>query len=179
MAYNFSQFKTASDGTIDWLKGEFASLRTGRATPNILDAVSVMAYGSKMDINQLATVSIEDSRTLRVSPWDKTVVKDIDSAIRESNLGLSVSVDDQGLRVAFPELTSDRRQALIKVAKQKLEEARVRVRTERQKTLNDIDKGETGDDEKTRSKNELQKMVDDVNKKLEEMVERKEREISE
>ncbi len=179
MAYNFSQFKTASDGAVEWLKGEFAGLRTGRATPNILDAVSVMAYGSRMAVNQLATVSIEDPRTLRVTPWDKTVVRDLDSAIRESNLGLSVSVDDQGLRIAFPELTSDRREAIIKVAKQKLEEARVRVRSERQKVLNEIDKGEVGDDEKARSKTELQKLVDEVNKKLEEMVERKEKEISE
>ncbi len=179
MSYNFSGFKTASEGTLEWLKGEFAGLRTGRATPTILDAVSVDAYGSKMRIIELATVSIEDPRTLRVTPWDKTVSKAIDAAIRESNLGLSVSVDDQGLRIAFPELTSDRRQSLIKVAKQKLEEARVRVRTERQKVLSDIDKSEVGDDEKTRNKNELQKLVDDINKHLEDMADKKEKEISE
>src|SRR5689334_18107483 len=128
MAFNFSGFKTGGEHTVEWLKSEFVGLRSGRATPNILDVVSVEAYGSKMAINQVATISIEDSKTLRVSPWDKTVVKSLDSAIRESNLGLSVSVDEQGLRVSFPELTADRRQSLIKVAKQKLEEARVRVR---------------------------------------------------
>src|SRR4051812_24871584 len=118
MAYNFSQFKQSADESAEWLKREYTGLRTGRATPTILDVVSVNAYGSKMAISQVATVTIEDSRTLRVSPWDKAVVKDIDSAIRESNLGLSVSVDDQGLRIAFPELTADRRTALIKVSKE-------------------------------------------------------------
>ncbi|MBX4189294.1 ribosome recycling factor [Candidatus Parcubacteria bacterium] len=179
MAQNFSGFKQAAEATVHWLQGEFAGLRTGRATPNILDAVSVEAYGSKMAVNQLASVTIEDPRTLRVTPWDKAVVKSIDSAIRESNLGLSVSVDDQGLRISFPELTSDRRQSLVKVAKQKLEEARVRIRSERQKVLNEIEKSEAGDDDKARSKTELQKQVDDINKKLEEMSEKKEKEISE
>ncbi len=138
-----------------------------------------MAYGQKMHINQLATVSIEDARTIRVSPWDKQVIKDIDSAIRESNLGLSVGADSDGLRISFPELTADRRQALVKVAKEKLEEARIRVRNERQKVLNEIDKGEMGDDDKTRAKAELQKSVDEINKKLEELTQKKEKEIIE
>jgi ribosome recycling factor len=179
MAYNFQPFKSASEATLSWLQKEYSGLRTGRSTPTILDVVSVEAYGSKMAINQMANVTIEDARTLRITPWDKTVTKAIDSAIRESNLGLSVAVDDQGLRVSFPELTADRRTALIKVAKEKLEEARVRVRSERQKVLNDLDKSESGDDDKTRAKTELQKLVDEANKKLEEMAAKKEKEISE
>ena len=183
MAYNFQQFKTAADNTIDWLQKEFASLRTGRATPSILDGITVDSYGSKMHINQVASISIEDVKTIRVSPWDKTVVKSIDSAIRESNLGLSVSVDDQGLRVSFPELTSDRRAGLVKVAKQKLEEARITLRGEREKVLNDLDKkekeGEISKDDKFRHKEELQKLVDEANKKLEEMANKKEKEINE
>lgn len=179
MAYNFSNFKSASDATEAWIKHEYTGLRTGRATPAILDVVKVVAYGAPSAINQLATVSIEDARTIRVSPWDKGVVKDIDSAIRESNLGLSVAVDSDGLRVCFPELTADRRTALIKVAKEKLEEARIRVRSERQKVLNDIDKDEMGDDDKTRARNDLQKHVEDINKKLEDLAIKKEKEISE
>lgn len=179
MSYNLSPFKSAGENTFEWLRGEYQSLRTGRATPSILDAVTVMAYGSPMQINQLATVSIEDSRTIRVSPWDKAVIKDIDSAIRESNLGLSVAVDGEGIRVSFPELTSDRRQSLIKVSKEKLEEARIRVRSERQKALNEIDKSEIGDDDKTRAKTDLQKAVEEVNKKLEEFAAKKEKEILE
>lgn len=179
MAHNLGQFKQAADATAEWLKSEFAVLRAGRATPSILDAISVEAYNSKMGIKELATVSIEDPKTLRVSPWDKSVIKNIDSAVRESNLGLSVAVDNEGLRISFPELTADRRQSLAKVAKQKLEEARVRVRNERQKVLGEIERSDAGDDEKTRSKNELQKAVDDVNKRLEEMLEKKEKEIFE
>ncbi|MES2214323.1 MAG: ribosome recycling factor [Patescibacteria group bacterium] len=180
MAHNLEPFKKAAEGALDWLKNEYTGLRTGRATPSILDVVTVTAYGgTRMQIRELATVSVEDPRTLRLSPWDKTVIKDIDSAIRESNLGLSVAVDGEGIRVSFPELTADRRTTLIKVSKEKLEEARIRVRSERQKTLGEIDRGDAGDDEKTRSKNELQKLVDDANAKLEEVAAKKEKEISE
>lgn len=183
MAYNFQPFKTASEGTLAWLQKEFGGLRTGRSTPTILDGVSVDAYGSRMSINQVANVTIEDARSLRITPWDKSVTQAIDSAIRESNLGLSVSVDDQGLRISFPELTADRRTALVKVAKQKLEEARIRIRTEREKIHNDLDKqekaGSLAKDDAFRAKTELQKLVDEVNRKLESMTDKKEKEISE
>jgi ribosome recycling factor len=179
MAYNFTNFKTASEGTLEWLKKEYSGLRTGRSTPTILDNVFVEVYGSKMAINQVANITVEDARSIRIIPWDKTVTQSIDSAIRESNLGLSVSVDDQGLRIAFPALTAERRTEIIKVSKQKLEEARIRLRGERQKVLSDLDKGELPEDEKTRAKTELQKHVDEANKKLDELADKKEKEISE
>lgn len=179
MAITFQSFKEASDKTLEWLRSEYVGLRTGRATPSILDVVSVDAYGGKSRIVEVASVSAEDPRTLRVSPWDKTLVKAIDSAIRESNLGLSVAVDSEGLRVSFPELTADRRQSLVKVAKEKLEEARIRIRTERQKMIGEIEKSDAGDDDKTRAKNDLQKLVDEANKRLEEIAEKKEKEILE
>ncbi len=179
MAYNFTNFKTASEATLEWLKKEYTGLRTGRSTPTILDVVSVDAYGSKMAINQVANITVEDARTLRITPWDKTVTQAIDSAIRESNLGLSVSVDDQGLRVAFPALTAERRTEIIKVSKQKLEESRIRVRAERQKVLSDLDKGEMPEDDQNRTKTELQKLVDEVNNKLDELAAKKEKEIRE
>lgn len=167
-----------SDTTVEWLKKEYTGIRTGRAMPSILDRVSVISYGSPMSINQLATVSVEDPKTLRLTVWDKNAIKDIDKAIRESNLGLSVTVDGVGLRVSFPELTSDRRAMLSKVAKEKLEEARVAVRTEREKTLNKAGK-DLSEDEKFRLKTDLQKLVDDINKKLEELAAKKEKEILE
>ncbi|OHA89866.1 MAG: ribosome recycling factor [Candidatus Zambryskibacteria bacterium RIFCSPHIGHO2_01_FULL_44_22b] len=176
--YNFSEFKKVSDSTVEWLKKEYTSIRTGRAMPSILDRVSVSAYGSSVPINQLATVSVEDPKTLRLTVWDKNAIKDIDKAIRESNLGLSVAVDASGLRVSFPELTSERRMMLSKVAKEKFEEARVAVRTEREKTLNRAGK-DLSEDDKFRLKTELQKLVDEVNKKLEELFTKKETEISE
>ncbi len=179
MVYNFTGFKTACDETFDWMKKEYLGLRTGRASAAILDTISVESYGSLVPVNQVASINIEDPRTIRVSPWDKGVIKNIDTAIREANLGLSVAVDGEGLRVSFPELTSERRAGLIKISKEKLEEARIRIRTERQKILSDIDKGDLPDDEKTRSRNDLQKHVDEINKKLEEFALKKEKEISE
>ena len=177
MAYNFSQFKQSADAALEWLKREYAGLNTGRATPAILDSVLVEAYGSKMAINQLATVSLEDPKTLRVVPWDQGVGKDIDRAVRESNLGLSVTLDASGLRLSFPALTSERRVVLQKLAKEKLEEARIKVRNERQKVLNAI--GDLSEDEQKRIKNELQKLVDETNGKLEKLTGRKQKEILE
>lgn len=181
MAYNFSQFKQGAEGTLEWLRREYTGIRSGQANPGILDSVRVEMYGSKMPINQLATVLGEGAKSLRITPWDKGALKLIDTAIREANLGVSVSVDDQGLRVNFPDLTEDRRQGLLKLAKQKLEEARVRIRSERERVHSELDKGEKdgnlGKDEVFRSKQELQKLVDEFNKKLEETFDKKEAEI--
>lgn len=177
MAHDFSEFKRNAEATLEWLKKEYTGLNTGRAMPALLDAVQVDAYGSKMTIIQLATVSVEDPKTLRVVPWDQAVAKDIDRAIRESNLGLSVSQDSTGLRLSFPSLTSERRTILTKLAKEKLEEARIKIRNERQKVLNAI--GDLSEDEQKRVKNELQKNVDEVNGKLEDLSDRKQKEIME
>lgn len=182
MAYNFTQFKTGSDETLEWLRKEYASIRSGQANPSILDSVRVEMYGSQVPVNQVASILGEGARSLRITPWDKAAVKPLDTAIREANLGVSVSVDDQGLRISFPELTDDRRQALMKLAKAKLEEARVRVRNEREKVHSDADRqekaGTMGKDDAFRAKQDLQKLVDEVNRKLEELYDKKEREVS-
>lgn len=183
MAYDFTEFKRASESTLEWLKSEYTGIRTGRAMPSILDRVSIIAYGSPMSINQLATVSIEDSRTLRIVPWDKEVAKDIDKSIRESNLGLSVALDAAGLRVSFPELTGERRTMLSKLAREKLEESRIRVRSEREKSIATFERklkdGILSEDDKFKFKSELQKLVDEANQKLEELTIKKEKEILE
>ena len=178
MTYDFSEFRRNTEKTLEWLKSEYTGLRTGMATPSILDSVSVDAYGSQMKVNQVASVSITDPKSMLVTPWDKGLASEIDRAIREANLGLSVSTDSAGVRVSFPDLTSDRRLLLIKTAKEKLEEARIKVRNERQKVLNDIDKSQAGEDEETRAKSELQKLVDEMNTKLEDLTKRKESEIT-
>ena len=183
MAYNFTGFKQNIKSLEEWLKGEFSTIRTGRATPAILDGVKVEAYGSDMSITQLGNISIEDARTLRITPWDMSQVKAIEKGINISNLGLSVALDDKGIRVIFPELTSDRRQALVKIAKQKLEDARITLRNEREKILKDVEgqekDGKISEDEKFRTKAELQKMVDEAGRVLEEIFAKKEKEISE
>ena len=136
-----------------------------------------------MSIVELANVSVEDARMIRVTPWDMALVKTIEKGITASDLGLSLAVDDKGLRITFPELTSDRRTSLIKIAKQKLEDARVTLRTERERVIKDIEKqekeGSISEDEKFRLKAELQKMLDDTNRVLDEIFVKKEKEISE
>ncbi|MEK7176064.1 MAG: ribosome recycling factor [Patescibacteria group bacterium] len=178
MAHNLSQLRAGVDEAVEWLRKEYAGLRTGRANPAVLDIIQIEAYGGRLPINQLAGVNIEDAFTIRITPWDANVTRSIESGIQQSNLGLSVATDDKGLRVIFPRLTEDSRQALIKVAKQKLEEARIKVRNERQKTLADIEKNISAEDEKKRLKNEIQKFIDEANSKLEELSEHKEKEIS-
>lgn len=183
MPYDFSGFKKNSEVAIDWLRQEYLGLRTGQATPTILDSVSVEAYGSKVPIKQVASITTSGPKTLLVTPWDKSVAADIDRSIREANLGLSVAMDSQGVRVSFPELTNERRNLLVKTLKEKLEDARIKVRVEREKVLADIDKkekdGGLNKDDKFRLKNELQKLVDDLNKKFEELASKKEKEILE
>ena len=107
MAYNFDTFDTKILETKNWLVSEFRALRTGRATPAILDGVRVDNYGSMSPISHVANISIEDARTLFISPWDKGSVKAIETAIAKSNTGLSVAAVGDGLRASFPELTGD------------------------------------------------------------------------
>lgn len=173
MAYNFTQFKQELSSVEEWLKKEYSSISTGRANPGLLDSVSVEAYGTFQPIRNLATISVEDPRTLRVVPWDKGQIKDIEKAIQASGLPLSVSSDAAGLRVAIPQLTTENKTQITKLAKAKLEEARVSVRMERQKVDKDIEENEKVEDEKFRAKEELQKIVDATNKKLEEMCDAK------
>src|SRR3989344_2960082 len=181
MAYDFKMLKEKTNHTLEWMRKEFSSIRTGRASLSVLDAVSVESYGAKMGIQQLASVSAEDAKTLRISPFDPTQIKNIEKAIVQSNLGLSVAVDDKGLRVIFPELTAERRQSYLKVAKEKLEEARKKIRSVRDEVWRDIQEKEKSgvlrEDEKFRSKDDMQKVVDDISKKLDEQYSRKEKEI--
>jgi ribosome recycling factor len=180
---NFAQFKSSIKETEEWLKRELSGIRTGRATPAILDTIKVESYGSMMPVNQVANISVEDARSLRIAPWDASITKEIEKAILVSDLGLSVTVDDKGLRVIFPDLTADRRLALVKIAKQKLEESKVTLRGDREKFLKDLDKqekdGSLSKDENFRLKKDLQKMLDDANKVLEDVFAKKEKEISE
>jgi len=182
MAYNFIELKEKVADAKEWLTKEFQGLRTGRATPAILDAVQVESYGSRVPINQVGSVSVEDARTLRVSVWDPAQIKEIEKAITDANLGVGVSSDEKGVRVSFPELTSDRRSQIVKIAKDKLEHAKVSIRTARddvrQAILKQEKDGEMGEDDKFRALEDMQKIVDDGNKELEAMAERKETEIS-
>lgn len=182
MAYNFTQFKTRAGEIEEWIKAEFATLRTGRATPSILDHITVESYGSRIAIAHVSAITIEDARTLRISPWDKSQTKSIESAIVKADLGLGVSTDDVGLRVSFPQLTTERRAGILRVAKEKLEEARVSLRKERESLLADLKQsksnGEISEDEVFKTKDDLQKLVDEANAKYDALFAKKEIELA-
>ena len=179
--YNFTNTKQTLKKIEEWLSKEYTQVHTGRATPIFLDGISIENYGSYMPIKNIASVGIEDPKTLRVSPWDKNHIKPIEKAIYEADLGLSVAVDDTGIRVVFPMLTSETREKLVKVLKEKLEEGRISVRSERETTNKAIDEAEKNggmsEDEKFKSKEELQKYVDETNKNLETIFEKKKGEV--
>ena len=183
MAYDFKILKDGLKANEDWLKKEYAGIRTGRATPTLLDSIQVEAYGSYMPISQVASMSVEGPRTLRITPWDASQNKSIEKAIVASDIGVSVATDEKGLRISFPELTTDRRVMLVKLAKQKLEDAKVVTRSEREKVIKDLEKkqtdGQISEDEKFRLKTELQKYVDDAGSLFDEMFKKKELEINE
>lgn len=147
----------------------------------VLDGVSVESYGAMQPIKNVASISIEDTKTLRVAPWDKNHIKPIEKAITVADLGLSVATDDSGIRVIFPQLTTETRQKLVKVIKEKLEEARITLRRERGQIWEEIQKqerdGKMTEDEKIRAKDELQKIVDEANKNLENTFSKKEKEV--
>ena len=181
MQYNFSNLKIELKKVDDFLGKEYSQLSTGRASPMVLDGISVESYGAMQPIKNVASVSIEDPKTLRVNPWDKNHVKAIEKAIIVADLGLSVATDDAGLRVIFPQLTTETRQKLVKVLKEKLEEARITVRRERGNVWDEIQAqerdGKMTEDEKAYAKDELQKVVDEINKTLEATFEKKEKEV--
>jgi len=181
MQYNFSNFKTELKKVEEFLGKEYSQLNIGRASPMVLDGVSVESYGARVPLKNVATVAIEDPKTLRVAPWDKGQIKEIEKAINASNLGLSVATDDAGIRVIFPQLTTETREKLVKVLKEKLEEARITVRRERERIWEDVQtkekEGKLTEDERFRAKDDLQKVIDEVNKNLEANFEKKEREV--
>jgi ribosome recycling factor len=181
MQFNFSNFKTDINKVAEYLGKEYSQLNIGRASPMVLDGISVESYGARVPLKNVASVSIEDPKTLRIAPWDKSQVKEIEKAIISSNLGLSVATDEGGIRVIFPQLTTETRQTLVKVLKEKLEDGRITIRKERERIWDEIQKlekeGKMPEDDKFRAKEELQKIIDEINRKLEEIFERKEKEV--
>jgi len=160
MAYDFSKLQTSIKETEEWLTRELQGVRTGRATPTLLDSVKPEAYGTRTPLRDIASVSVEDSRTLRIVPWDKGLVKAIEKGITDADLGVGLSSDDLGLRVTFPELTSERRIQLSKIAGEKTEQAKVTLRAHRTDALKALDSAEAaggmGEDEVKRLKVESQ-----------------------
>lgn len=168
-------------GAIDVLMKEFGGLRTGRAATSLLEPITVDAYGSSMPITQVGTLSAPDPRTLSVQVWDKSLVKAVEKAIRESGLGLNPAVDGQLLRIPIPMLTEERRVELSKVASRYTEEARVAVRNVRRHALDELKKAEKegtlSQDEHRDIGRQVQDLTDQHVKKIDDLLAKKEGEI--
>jgi len=150
--------------SIESTKHEFATVRTGRATPHLLDRVSVDYYGTQTPLNQIAQVAASDARLLTITPYDKSSIKSIEKAILESDIGLTPSNDGNVVRLTMPELTEERRKDLVKVVHNIAEEGRVSIRHIRREVMHDLkelkSEGEVGEDEERRAETELQKLTD-------------------
>jgi ribosome recycling factor len=136
---DLKELKRRMDGAINAFKNDIASLRTGRASANVLDPVQVEAYGSRVPLNQVANISVPEPRMLSVSVWDKGMVGAVERGIRESNLGLNPIIDGQNLRIPLPELNEERRKSLVKVAHDYAEKAKVAIRHVRRDGMDEDD----------------------------------------
>ncbi len=181
MAFDTSSFKKSTSEIITWLESELQSVRTGRASPNLLDSVEVEVYGTRMPLMQVGGINVESARSLYITPYDKSQIKAIENAIQVANLGVGVGSDDKGVRVSFPELTGERRQQLVKLVKSKLEDARVSLKGERNNFKGTIDAakkaGTLSEDGAAAAEADMQKIVNEVQTKLESIADRKETEL--
>ena len=169
--------------SVDATRGKFGSVRTGRATPALLDRIMVDYYGTQTPLKQLATVSAPEARLLTVQPYDKSSIKGIERAILESDVGLTPNNDGQIIRLQVPELTEERRKQLVKVVRSLAEEGRVAIRNIRRDTMHDLrelrDAGEAGSDDEHRAEEALQKLTDQKITELDALLKAKEEEILE
>jgi ribosome recycling factor len=169
--------------SVDATRGKFGSVRTGRASPALLDRIMVDYYGAMTPLKQLATISAPEARLLTVQPYDKNSIKAIERAIQESDIGLTPNNDGQVVRLQVPELTEERRRQLVKVVRGLAEEGKVGIRNIRRDVMHDLrelrDAGEAGSDDEHRAEEALQKLTDDKVHELDALVKSKEEEILE
>ena len=171
------------DKSVEATRSKFGSVRTGRASPSLLDRIVVDYYGAQTPLKQLATMHTAEARLLTVQPYDKNSLKAIEKGIMESDVGLTPSNDGQIIRLTIPELTEERRKELVKVARGLAEEGKVALRNIRRDTMHDLrelrDAGEAGADDEHRAEEALQKLTDEKVRELDALVKAKEEEILE
>ncbi len=173
--------KTDFEKILNHLKSECAAIRTGRASIGLVENIIVECYGSKMPLNNLASISVSQPQTIFIQPWDKSIIKDIERAITVSGLGVNPIVDKDIIRVNIPPLTEERRKDLVKLVNKIKEEHKIRIRKIREDYMKKIDRMEENkeirEDEKFRLKEEVQEVVDEYNSQIEELTRKKEEEI--
>lgn len=178
---DIKELEKRMQGAVEVLRREFAGLRTGRASASLLEPITVPAYGGEMPLSQVATVSVPEARMLSVQVWDRSLVKAVDKAIRNSGLGLNPAVEGQTLRVPIPELSEERRAELAKVAARYAEEARVAVRNVRRDGMDRLKRaekeGEISQDQHRSLADRVQQLTDQEIKQINDMLAAKEAEI--
>jgi ribosome recycling factor len=171
------------NGAVESVKSNFATIRTGRANPSLLDRIEVELYGSRMPLRSVANIGAPEARLLTVTPFDPNTLKEIERAIRDADIGLNPQNDGKILRLPIPELTEERRRDLIRMARSMAEEGRVAVRNVRRDEMRDLHElrkeGEISQDDEHRAEDELQKLTDDYVKRVEAALTDKEAELSE
>lgn len=179
----FKDIEDRMQRSVESTRAEFAAIRTGRATPALLERVHVEAYGQTTPLKQVAGVSTPDSRTIVIQAWDKAVVPDIRKAIETSDLGLTPNIDGQTIRLIVPPLNEERRKDLVKVIKKKAEDGKVAIRNIRHKAHDDLKaqlkKAEITEDDNKRMQERLQKLTDKFTKDIDSLVAAKEKEVME
>lgn len=178
---DLKQLKEKLDGVIVQLRTEIAGLRTGRASPALVEDIEVEYYGTKTPMKAVASVSCPEPRTVVIAPWDKGAMPAIEKAIQSSSLGLNPIAERDVIRLTIPSLTEERRKEMTKLLGRHIEDARIEVRKTRDEALKSLEtrekQKEIGEDEKFRLKNEAQKLIDEANKKIEDIASAKEKEI--
>ena len=177
------EMKAQMDAAVDAMRREFSGVRTGKATPNLLDTVRVEAYGSKVPLNQVATVNTPEPRMILVQPWDKTLINDIEKGIMTADLGLNPSNDGNLIRVPIPPLSEERRKDMVKLLHKMAEEGKISIRHARQEGNKTVKQREhdhdISEDEARRQLDEIQEITDQYITKIDEMMKKKEEEIME
>jgi len=180
---SIQEARAQMEKAVEATRREFATVRTGKATPALLDTVRVDAYGSKLPLNQVGTVSVPEPRTLLIQPWDKGLIPAIEKAIRAAELGLNPVNDGNVIRIPVPPLTEERRREMVRVLHKLAEEGRVAVRHARQEANKEIKRRqqahEIGEDEARRQLDEVQKLTDQYIGKIDELLAAKEKEVME
>ena len=175
------KLKPRLEKAINQFREEITSLQTGRATPALLEEIEVNAYNTKTPLSQLAAIQSPDPRTLLIQPWDKNIIKEVERAILDSPLGLSPVLDGETLRLSIPPLNEEKRKELVRLLKEKMEVARIKVRQERENILDEVKKmgkdGQITEDDKYLTKDKVQELIQEYNKKIDEIASKKEQDI--
>lgn len=175
-----TQAKDKMQKALEVLKVDLGTIRSGRATPALVENIAVSVYGGSavMKIMELATINVSDTQTLLITPFDRSIVGEVNKGLQEANIGLNPAVDGQNIRINIPPLSQERRDQLISLMRQKLENGKIAIRQIRHEAMNDIKKANLSEDEQGRLEKDVQKLTDNINTQIDFLGKQKESELS-